>query len=70
METKIYNVEGMRCMHCKANVENALKAMDGVSEAEASLENHNVKVVFDDAKVSPEDMKNAVAVAGPYRMEV
>jgi Cu+-exporting ATPase len=36
--TKVLNVEGMMCNHCKAHVENTLKAVPGVASAEANLE--------------------------------
>ena len=32
-----YAVSGMKCVHCKANVENALKALNGVVSAELIL---------------------------------
>ncbi len=37
MEKKML-VEGMRCMHCKASVEKALKAVEGVTDAVVDLE--------------------------------
>ena len=33
MEKKML-IEGMKCMHCKANVEKALKGVAGVTDAE------------------------------------
>ena len=38
MRRKIISVEGMTCAHCKASVEKALKKMDGVADAQVSLE--------------------------------
>ena len=66
MTTKTFNVSGMRCVHCKANVENALKALGGVSAAEASLEEKNVTVSFDESAVKETDLKDAVDNAGRY----
>jgi uncharacterized membrane protein YraQ (UPF0718 family)/copper chaperone CopZ len=37
-------VEGMTCNHCKANVENALKSINGISNVEINLENGHVKL--------------------------
>lgn len=54
----------MRCGHCKAQVETALQALDGVAKAHASLEDKNVEVEFDDTKVTANAMKNAVAEVG------
>lgn len=33
MKVKTYTVSGMKCTNCKAKVENALKAIEGVSKA-------------------------------------
>ena len=37
-------IEGMKCMHCKASVENALKSVDGVTDAVADLETKTATV--------------------------
>ena len=50
---KVITVNGMRCEHCKAKVEGALKAIDGVNAAEVSLADHNVTVDYDEARCSP-----------------
>lgn len=52
METKTFSVSGMMCEHCKANVERALKAIDGVDNASVSLANKNVTVDYDASLVS------------------
>lgn len=70
MTTKTFNVSGMRCVHCKANVENALKALQGVSSAEASLEEKNVTVSFDESAVKENDLKDAVDNAGRYELSL
>lgn len=44
MATLVINVEGMMCKNCKAHVEKACLSVEGVSQAEASLENKNVTV--------------------------
>lgn len=58
-----FTVEGMMCEHCKARVENALKAVNGVSFAQADLEAKTVTVEAD-ASVSKEMLENAVTEAG------
>lgn len=63
---KTFTVNGMKCPHCKANVENALCGLDGVNSAVVSLADHNVAVDYDDSKVSAEQMKEAVDNAGCY----
>ena len=52
MKKKVFAVSGMKCVHCKANVENALKAVAGVRTAEASLEDADVTVEYDENKVT------------------
>ena len=65
---KVITVNGMRCEHCKAKVEGALKAIDGVNAAEVSLADHNVTVDYDESKVQPEAMKDAVDNCGHFEM--
>ena len=40
-------VEGMKCMHCKAVVEQALKDVEGVTEAEADPETKAVRIAME-----------------------
>lgn len=42
----VINVEGMTCGSCTSTVRNAVMAINGVAEAQASLEAHNVEVSF------------------------
>lgn len=63
---KTFTVNGMKCPHCKANVENALRGLDGVSSAVVSLADHNVAVDYDESLITPERMKDAVDNAGHY----
>jgi copper chaperone CopZ len=67
---KVFTVNGMKCEHCKAHVENALNGLNGVTSAVVSLADHNVNVDYDEAKVTPEQMKEAIDGAGHYEMEL
>lgn len=67
---KTFTVNGMKCPHCKAKVENALNGLDGVDSAEANLGNHSVSVEYDEGKIKPEQMKEAVDNAGHYELEL
>ena len=58
--TKI-NIEGMMCGHCVANVEKALKAVDGVESVNVSLENKCAEVT---GSADNEALKKAVIDAG------
>ncbi len=44
MEKKML-IEGMKCMHCKASVEKALKGVAGVTEAEVDLEAKTARII-------------------------
>ncbi|MBQ9591795.1 MAG: heavy-metal-associated domain-containing protein [Paludibacteraceae bacterium] len=70
MKVKTYAVSGMKCENCKAKVENALKAIEGVSKAEASVEAGNVVVEMEDGKVTDEQIKDAVEGSGRFEIEV
>ncbi len=63
-EITTISVEGMHCGHCKAKVENALKALKGVKKAEANLETGDVAVSYVPAKVDPKALAEAVNAAG------
>ena len=60
---KTIKVEGMMCNHCKAHVEQALKAVDGVKSAEASLEDKKASVVLSE-DVPVGKLVEAVIAAG------
>lgn len=68
MEKKSFIVNGMKCPHCKANVENAIKALKGVSSAEASVTDKQVTVEYDEKTVTPQDIKEAVDASGRYEL--
>ena len=62
-------IEGMKCMHCKANVEKALKGVAGVTDAEVDLEAKTARIEAD-AAVSDEALMAAVKEKGfePVKM--
>ena len=70
MTKKIYSVDGMKCVHCKANVENAIKSINGVNDAIADIEAKNVTVDFDQALVCDNGIKSAVENSGRYELKV
>ena len=70
MTQKQFNVSGMKCVNCKANVERALNALEGVDEAVVSLEDANVTVCYDETVVTPQAMKYAVDDLGRFEMEI
>lgn len=68
MATKTFNVNGMKCAHCKANVENAIQTLVGVQHVEANLEAKNVSVEFDESHVKEADIKAAVEGTGRFEL--
>lgn len=70
MKKSVFAVNGMKCVHCKVNVEKALKAVTGVQAAEASLDDANVTVEYDENAVTPERLKEAVEDSGRYEMSL
>ncbi len=63
-EEMILSVEGMHCNHCKAKVENALKALKGVKSAEADLASGDVKVSYVASKIDKDALCEAVIAVG------
>lgn len=61
--TKTLKVEGMMCMHCKAHVEKALSAIEGVESAVADVDAKTATVTLT-AEVSDDVLKKAVVDAG------
>ncbi len=70
MEKRTFNVSGMKCPHCKANVENVLKALNGVQDAVADVENKNVTVEYDSNLVDERQLKDAVDGSGRYELSL
>ncbi|WMJ78129.1 MULTISPECIES: heavy metal translocating P-type ATPase [unclassified Sedimentibacter] len=60
---KVMKIEGMSCGHCKAAVEKALKAVDGVESAEVNLAEKKAHVILA-KEVSSEVLSKAVTDAG------
>lgn len=60
----VISVEGMHCNHCKAKVENAIKAVKGVKKVEVSLENASAEIIYSEGKTTPQEIALAVSKAG------
>lgn len=57
-------VENMTCSMCPVTVRKALKAVEGVQEAEVSFETRSAVVTYDDEKVDPQTLLAATTNAG------
>lgn len=53
-------IEGMTCDGCIARIKKAVKAIDGVSEVEVSLEQREAIVIFDNQLVSAENIADTI----------
>ena len=66
--TRNLKISGMSCGHCVSHVKSALEGIEGVSQADVSLENHEAEVTLSD-EVVVADLIAAVEAAG-YEAEV
>lgn len=57
-------VPDLTCGHCVAKVQDAVRVVDGVVSAHASVETRFVDVDFDPDMVSAEDVARVLAAAG------
>lgn len=60
------HIEGMTCASCKIAVRTALSRLDGVKEAEVDVAKKSATVEYDPAKVTPQQLVDAVNRLG-YR---
>ncbi len=57
-------VEGMHCMHCQKRVEDALKAVTGVTDVKVSLEDASAAVTIRAGKTDAAALMAAVEAVG------
>jgi copper chaperone len=57
-------IDGMTCQHCKMTVERALRGVDGVQDAQVSLEDARAEVEFDPGRATVEALVQAVDEEG------
>ncbi len=60
---KVLDIEGMMCAHCQAHVKEALEGLEGVTQAEVSLEDKRASVTMAQ-EISDESLTEAVTKAG------
>lgn len=63
-QTIILKVDGMTCQSCPYQVKSALKRVEGVITASASLETREAEVTFDDAVTNIAALTQATSSAG------
>lgn len=62
--TAVIPVKGMSCGGCVAHVNEAVQKLDGVKSVETSLDDARTTVVYDPARVKPEEIVKAIAGSG------
>jgi mercuric transport protein len=63
-KTVTIRVEGMHCGGCASSVTKALKATEGVEDAQVSFEKGEAVVRFDDQKVTVEKLREVINKTG------
>ncbi|WP_312266314.1 heavy-metal-associated domain-containing protein [Neisseria sp.] len=64
MQTLTLKIDGMTCGGCVKSVTTVLENLEGVEKAEVSLENANAIISFDESKIQPAALIEAVEEAG------
>jgi copper chaperone len=64
METTTLKIGGMTCQGCVASVTRVLEAVNGVSDAQVSLEANEARVTYDAGKTSLAALSQAIEDAG------
>ncbi len=64
MKTEKYDVTGMTCAACQANVTRCVQKLDGVDNVNVSLLANQMTVSYDDEKLKPEQIMSAVREIG------
>jgi len=63
-KTVTIKVEGMKCPKCSASVTKALKATEGVEEAEVSSEKGVAVIKYDDQKLTETKLREVINSTG------
>ena len=69
IKTETFPVEGLMCANCAMHTERALKNMEGVENAVCNFASLEAQVTYDPARVTPNEMAEAVEKAG-YKLIV
>jgi len=64
LKTVVIPVNGMTCFTCEIAVSSALKKVDGVIKAEASVRDKSARVLYDPSKVSVKELEEAIKRTG------
>lgn len=64
IESKIFKVEGMSCMHCVHAIKTAVGSLPGIGKVEVDLMGKKVEVAFDPAQVDNQSIIEKITEAG------
>ena len=64
VETLNFDIEGMTCSGCEAQVENEVNNLSGIISVSASYDNENATVSFDKSKTTKKDIVKAINGTG------
>ncbi len=64
IKTKITCDHCMMCGSCSARIEKALYDKKGIKRVDVDDKAHSIKVVYNTVKISPEEIRNAIAANG------
>lgn len=64
MKTEKFNIGGMTCAACQANVEKCVRKLDGTKEAEVSLISNQLKITYDENLLDGNKIANAINEIG------
>lgn len=64
MKKEIFKIYGMHCVSCARTIENAVRKFPGVKSAEVNFAAETLLTEFDENRVSPKDLKEAVNSVG------
>jgi Cu+-exporting ATPase len=64
MTEETYLIEGMTCASCSAAVERVTRKLEGVERSDVNLATNRMVICYDEAKVTPDEIKKKVEKAG------
>ena len=64
MQNESMKISGMTCGSCVLSVQGVLKAVNGVADAQVTLDTGLARVSYDETQTSSEQLKSAVRNAG------
>jgi copper chaperone len=64
MEYVVVGIAGMNCQNCVKSITGVLQALQGVEQAEVSLEAAQAKITYDPAQIGVAQFRDAIEGAG------